>query len=43
MVYFQNIITHGPGMVFHVVNLIVMVLMPLVVIHVKETGFSLSE
>ncbi|XP_011501264.1 PREDICTED: diacylglycerol O-acyltransferase 1-like [Ceratosolen solmsi marchali] len=37
----MNIITHGPGMVFHVVNLIVMVLMPLVVIHVKETGFSL--
>ncbi|XP_011310984.1 diacylglycerol O-acyltransferase 1 [Fopius arisanus] len=36
-----DIMAHGPGMVFHVVNLIVMVLMPMVVIHVKESGFSL--
>lgn len=36
-----EIIAHGPGMVFHVVNLIVMVLMPMVVIHLKESGFSL--
>ncbi|XP_015584774.1 diacylglycerol O-acyltransferase 1 isoform X1 [Cephus cinctus] len=36
-----EIIAHGPGMVFHVVNLIVMVLMPMVVIHVKDSGFSL--
>lgn len=28
-------------MVFHIVNLIVMVLMPMVVIHVKDSGFSL--
>ncbi|XP_058802652.1 diacylglycerol O-acyltransferase 1 isoform X1 [Phymastichus coffea] len=37
----MDLIAHGPGMVFHVVNLIVMVLMPMVVIHVKESGFSL--
>nr|XP_034178522.1 diacylglycerol O-acyltransferase 1 isoform X3 [Osmia lignaria] len=37
-----DIIAHGPGMVFHVVNLIVMVLVPMVVIHVKDSGFSLS-
>ncbi|XP_043287985.1 diacylglycerol O-acyltransferase 1 [Venturia canescens] len=36
-----DIIAHEPGMVFHVVNLIVMVLMPMVVIHVKDSGFSL--
>lgn len=30
-------------MVFHVVNLIVMVLMPMVVIHVKDSGFSLCK
>ncbi|KAI4475800.1 hypothetical protein M0804_014074 [Polistes exclamans] len=36
-----DIIAHGPGMVFHIVNLIVMVLMPMVVIHVKDSGFSL--
>ncbi|XP_031827704.1 diacylglycerol O-acyltransferase [Nomia melanderi] len=36
-----DIIAHGPGMVFHVVNLVVMVLMPMVVIHVKDSGFSL--
>ncbi|XP_043682477.1 diacylglycerol O-acyltransferase 1 isoform X2 [Vespula pensylvanica] len=36
-----DIISHGPGMVFHIVNLIVMVLMPMVVIHVKDSGFSL--
>nr|XP_034178521.1 diacylglycerol O-acyltransferase 1 isoform X2 [Osmia lignaria] len=36
-----DIIAHGPGMVFHVVNLIVMVLVPMVVIHVKDSGFSL--
>lgn len=36
-----DIIAHGPGMAFHVVNLIVMVLMPMVVIHVKDSGFSL--
>ncbi|KMQ90057.1 hypothetical protein RF55_10228, partial [Lasius niger] len=28
-------------MVFHVINLVVMVLMPMVVIHVKDSGFSL--
>lgn len=39
----QEIIAHGPGMIFHVVNLIVMVLMPMVVINVKETGFSLGK
>ncbi|XP_006560375.1 diacylglycerol O-acyltransferase 1 isoform X4 [Apis mellifera] len=38
-----DIIAHGPGMVFHIVNLIVMVLMPMVVIHVKDSGFSLSS
>ncbi|XP_024935896.1 diacylglycerol O-acyltransferase 1 isoform X2 [Cephus cinctus] len=38
-----EIIAHGPGMVFHVVNLIVMVLMPMVVIHVKDSGFSLTS
>ncbi|XP_014212741.1 diacylglycerol O-acyltransferase 1 isoform X1 [Copidosoma floridanum] len=37
----MDLIAHGPGMIFHVVNLIVMVLVPMVVIHVKETGFSL--
>ncbi|KAK0157832.1 hypothetical protein PV328_011522, partial [Microctonus aethiopoides] len=36
-----NIIAHNPGIIFHVVNLIVMVLMPMVVIHVKDSGFSL--
>ncbi|XP_076388942.1 diacylglycerol O-acyltransferase isoform X2 [Megachile rotundata] len=36
-----DIIAHGPGMVFHVVNLIVMVLLPMVVIQVKDSGFSL--
>ncbi|XP_012270220.1 diacylglycerol O-acyltransferase 1 [Orussus abietinus] len=36
-----DIIAHGPGMVFHVVNLIVMVLVPMVVIHIKDSGFSL--
>ncbi|XP_070151191.1 diacylglycerol O-acyltransferase 1 isoform X2 [Polyergus mexicanus] len=36
-----DIIAHGPGMVFHVINLIVTVLMPMVVIHVKDSGFSL--
>lgn len=36
-----DIIAHGPGMVFHVINLVVMVLMPMVVIHVKDSGFSL--
>ncbi|KOC65584.1 Diacylglycerol O-acyltransferase 1 [Habropoda laboriosa] len=36
-----DIIAHGPGMVFHVVNLIVMILIPMVVIQVKDTGFSL--
>ena len=40
---FQQIISHGPGMVFHVVNIIVMVLMPMVVIHVKESGLTLSK
>ncbi|XP_076388943.1 diacylglycerol O-acyltransferase isoform X3 [Megachile rotundata] len=38
-----DIIAHGPGMVFHVVNLIVMVLLPMVVIQVKDSGFSLSS
>ncbi|XP_031772946.1 diacylglycerol O-acyltransferase 1 isoform X3 [Apis florea] len=38
-----DIIAHGPGMMFHIVNLIVMVLMPMVVIHVKDSGFSLSQ
>ncbi|XP_015177113.1 PREDICTED: diacylglycerol O-acyltransferase 1 isoform X2 [Polistes dominula] len=37
----MDIVAHGPGMVFHIVNLIVMVLMPMVVIHVKDSGFSL--
>ncbi|CAL7950425.1 unnamed protein product [Xylocopa violacea] len=36
-----DIIAHGPGMVFHVVNLVVMVLTPMVVIHLKDSGFSL--
>ncbi|XP_012229582.1 diacylglycerol O-acyltransferase 1 [Linepithema humile] len=36
-----DIIAHGSGMVFHVINLVVMVLMPMVVIHVKDSGFSL--
>ncbi|XP_029174994.1 diacylglycerol O-acyltransferase 1 isoform X2 [Nylanderia fulva] len=36
-----DIIAHGPGMVFHVINLVVMVLIPMVVIHVKDSGFSL--
>ncbi|XP_043506500.1 diacylglycerol O-acyltransferase 1 isoform X3 [Frieseomelitta varia] len=36
-----DIIAHEAGMVFHVVNLIVMVLVPMVVIHVKDSGFSL--
>ncbi|XP_020279566.1 diacylglycerol O-acyltransferase 1 [Pseudomyrmex gracilis] len=36
-----SIIAHGPGMVFHVINLVVMVLTPMVVIHVKDSGFSL--
>ncbi|KAK0161030.1 hypothetical protein PV327_009548 [Microctonus hyperodae] len=36
-----NIIAHNPGIIFHVVNIIVMVLMPMVVIHVKDSGFSL--
>ncbi|KAL6429860.1 hypothetical protein ACFW04_007613 [Cataglyphis niger] len=38
-----DIIAHGPGMVFHVINLVVMVLMPMVVIHVKDSGFSLAS
>ncbi|KYN16974.1 Diacylglycerol O-acyltransferase 1 [Trachymyrmex cornetzi] len=37
----SDIIAHGTGMVFHVINLVVMVLMPMVVIHVKDSGFSL--
>ncbi|EGI60051.1 hypothetical protein G5I_11842 [Acromyrmex echinatior] len=37
-----DIIAHGTGMVFHVINLVVMVLMPMVVIHVKDSGFSLD-
>ncbi|TGZ47731.1 O-acyltransferase [Temnothorax longispinosus] len=36
-----DIVAHGTGMVFHVINLVVMVLMPMVVIHVKDSGFSL--
>ncbi|CAK9819820.1 Diacylglycerol O-acyltransferase 1 [Anthophora quadrimaculata] len=36
-----DIISHGPGMVFHVVNIIVMILIPMVVIQVKDTGFSM--
>jgi len=39
----QDIIAHSPGMVFHVINLVVMVLMPMVVIHVKDSGFSLGK
>lgn len=39
----QDIIAHGPGMVFHIINLVVMVLMPMVVIHVKDAGFSLGK
>ncbi|XP_018051121.1 PREDICTED: diacylglycerol O-acyltransferase 1 isoform X2 [Atta colombica] len=38
-----DIIAHGTGMVFHVINLVVMVLMPMVVIHVKDSGFSLAS
>ncbi|XP_034933588.1 diacylglycerol O-acyltransferase 1 [Chelonus insularis] len=36
-----DIIEHGPGTVFHVINLVVMVMMPMVIIHVKGSGFSL--
>ena len=39
----QDLIAHGPGMVFHVINLVVMVLTPMVVIHVKDSGFSLGK
>ncbi|XP_077272035.1 diacylglycerol O-acyltransferase isoform X2 [Temnothorax americanus] len=38
-----DIVAHGTGMVFHVINLVVMVLMPMVVIHVKDSGFSLAS
>ncbi|CAB0036535.1 unnamed protein product [Trichogramma brassicae] len=37
----MDLIGHGPGMTFHVVNLIVMVLMPMVTIQVKGSGFSM--
>nr|CAD7457361.1 unnamed protein product [Timema tahoe] len=36
-----EIIAHGPGMFAHVVNLVVMVLIPMVIIHIKNTEFSL--
>ncbi|XP_063234799.1 diacylglycerol O-acyltransferase 1 isoform X2 [Bacillus rossius redtenbacheri] len=36
-----EIIAHAPGMFAHIVNLLVMVLIPMVVIHLKNTAFSL--
>ncbi|XP_021917601.1 diacylglycerol O-acyltransferase 1 [Zootermopsis nevadensis] len=36
-----EIISYTPGMMAHVVNLLVLVMIPMVVIHVKSSGFSL--
>ncbi|KAJ8936580.1 hypothetical protein NQ318_008052 [Aromia moschata] len=35
-----EIIPTGPGMVIHIINLLVLILLPMVIIHVKD-GFSL--
>lgn len=37
----QEIIPNGPGIIAQVINLLVLVLIPMVVIHIKD-GFSLS-
>lgn len=42
-IYFQEIIPHGPGMSIHIINLIVLVLIPMVAIHIKGAAFSLSK
>lgn len=38
-----NIIREGAGMFAHIVNIIVLVLIPMVIIHVNGNAFSLSE
>ncbi|XP_044588980.1 diacylglycerol O-acyltransferase 1 [Cotesia glomerata] len=35
-----DVIAQGPGTIFHVINLLGMILMPMVLIHVKDSGFS---
>lgn len=39
----QNVIQEGAGMLVHVINIIVLVLIPMVIIHVNGASFSLSE
>lgn len=39
----MDIIKEGPGMFAHVLNIIVLVLIPMVIIHVNGDGFSLSK
>lgn len=39
----QEIIQESAGMFAHVVNVIVLVLIPMVIIHVNGTAFSLSK
>lgn len=38
-----NIIREGAGMFAHIVNIIVLVLIPMVIIHVNGNDFSLSK
>ncbi|CAD6222051.1 GSCOCG00005311001-RA-CDS, partial [Cotesia congregata] len=35
-----DVIAQEPGTIFHVINLLGMILMPMVLIHVKDSGFS---
>lgn len=39
----QNIIHEGAGMLAHVINIIVLVLIPMVIIHVNGASFSLCK
>jgi len=43
LLFLQEIISYIPGMIAHVVNLLVLVMIPMVVIQVKSSGFSLSK
>lgn len=39
----QEIIRESPGMLAHVANILVLVLIPMVIIHVNGNSFGLSE
>lgn len=39
---FQEIIPTAPGMLIHIINLLVLILLPMVIIHIKD-GFSLGK